>query len=322
MRTVVLTGVGDRVDVVDRPDPVPGPGEVVVAPRFAGVNPADLLQRDGRYPAPPGWPADVPGLEVAGTVVAVGPDAGPWAVGDRVLGLVGGGGLAERVVAEAAAVARVPDAIDDLAAAAVPEAFVTAHDALVTLGGLGAGATLVVRGANGGVGTAAVQLGAALGARVLGVHRDPAAGELVAALGGRPVAPGDLADVVDAVTEGRGADVVLELVGGPAVDEDVDLVAPGGRVVVVGLSGGSRVDLSLADLLRHRATVVGTVLRGRAPHERAAAVAAFARDVLPLLADGRVAPVVEHVVPMSSVAEAFARLERPGRRGKVLLDLG
>lgn len=322
MRTVVLTEVGDRVEVVDRPDPTPRPGEVVVAPRFAGVNPADLLQRDGRYPAPPGWPADVPGLEVAGTIVAVGPDADPWSVGDRVLGLVGGGGLAERVVVEAAAVARVPDGLDDLAAAAVPEAFVTAHDALVTLGGLGAGATLVVRGANGGVGTAAVQLGAALGARVLGVHRDPGAGELVAALGGHPVAPGALADAVAAATDGRGADLVLELVGGSAVAEDVDLVAPGGRVVVVGLSGGTRVDLSLADLLCRRATVIGTVLRGRSPSERAAAVAAFARDVLPLLADGRVAPVVEHVVPMAAVAEAFARLERPGRRGKVLLDLG
>jgi NADPH:quinone reductase len=324
MRAVTFTGVGgdEVVAVADRPDPLPGDGQVLIAPRFAGLNPADLLQRAGRYPAPPGWPADIPGLEVAGRVVAVGPGMATWRVGDRVLGLVGGGGLADRVVADGSALVRVPDELDDLAAAAVPEAFVTAHDALVTCGGLAAGQLVVVQGANGGVGTAAVQLAAAAGARVLAVHRDPEAHDLLASLGAVPVPAGTLAAAVERVGEGRGVDLVLELVGAPNLADDLSVLATAGRIVVVGVSAGARVELSLLDLMGRRASLVGTVMRSRSRQERADAVAAFARDVVPLLADGRVAPVIEHVAPLAGALEAFARLARPGRRGKVLLDLG
>lgn len=324
MRAVVFTGAGgdEVVQVVERPDPEPGPGEVVIAARYAGVNPADLLQREGRYPAPPGSPPDVPGLEVAGTVIARGPGAERFALGDRVLGIVGGGGLADRVVAHESALAPVPGALDERGAAAVPEVHVTAHDALVTRGGMVAGAVVVVRGATGGVGSAAVQQARALGARVIGVVRDDAASGFVAELGGVPATATTLADEVARLSDGRGADVVLELVGGDAVAQDVRLLTLGGRVVVVGVGAGARAELPLLELMARRASVHGTVLRARDRADKAAAVAAFAGDVLPLLADGRVRPVIERVLPLARAAEAIALLATPGRRGKVLLDLG
>jgi len=323
VRAVVFTGPGgdEVVRVVERPDPAPGPGEVVVLQRFAGVNPADVLQREGRYPAPPGAPPDVPGLEVSGVVVERGEGAERFAPGARVLGIVGGGGLADHVVVHESALAAVPDALDGLAAAALPEVGVTAHDALVTRGALVAGEVVVVRGATGGVGSLAVQLAAAIGATVVGVHRDPAAAGFVRDLGGRPSLPTDLAGAVVEASGGRGADLVLELVGGASFSEDVGLLAVGGRVVVVGVGAGSHVELSLLDLMTRRASVHGTVLRARDRREKAAAVAAFARDVLPLVAGGRVRPIVERVLPMARAAEALALLEAGGRRGKVLLDL-
>ncbi len=321
MRAVVFTGAGGNevIRLEERPDPVPQGGEVLVAVRYAALNPADVAQRGGRYPAPPGSPADVPGIEVAGTVAASGPTALRFQPGTRVFGLVGGGGLSERVVVHERHLAPVPDRLDDLAAAAVPEAFVTAHDAVLTQAALRPGELLVVNGANGGVGTAAVQIASASGARVLGTVRDAGLRERVAALGADVVAP---AELVEAARARGGADVVLELVGAPNLGPDLEALATTGRIVVVGTGAGADATLSLRLLMARRARVLGTVLRARSLEEKAAAMRAFEREVLPHLASGRVEPLVDRVFPAGQAAEAFERLETPGKLGKVLLDFG
>jgi len=210
MRAIVLHGEELRLE--ERPDPVPGSNELVVAQPYAAVNPADLAQRAGRYPAPPGAPQDVPGMEVCGAVVALGDAVLGWQVGDRVFGLVGGGGLADRVAVHERHVVRMPERLDDREAAAVPEAFLTAHDAIVTQAGLGAGDVLLVNGANGGVGIAAVQVGRLVGARVIASARSEEARGRLAELGAEAVAPDD---AHEGVREAGGADVILELVGAP-----------------------------------------------------------------------------------------------------------
>ncbi len=321
MRAVVFTGAGGNevVRVEERPDPVPSGGEVLLAVRFAALNPADLAQRAGRYPAPPGSPPDVPGLETAGTVLACGPEAHRFAPGDRLFGIVGGGGLADRVVIHEQHAAPVPDRLDERAAAAVPEVFVTAHDAICTQAGLRPGELLVVNGGNGGVGTAAVQIGAVLGARVLATVRDPELRDRVAALGAVAIAPDDL--VERARAEG-GADVVLELVGARNLGPDLAALAVRGRIVVVGTGAGAEATLDLRQLMARRARVFGTVLRARPLEEKAVAVQAFAREVVPHLETGRIAPLVDRVFPAAEATAAFDRLQEPGKLGKVLLDFG
>jgi NADPH:quinone reductase-like Zn-dependent oxidoreductase len=313
MHAIVFTGAGGRevMGLEERPDPVPGSNEVVVAASHAGLNPADLIQRAGHYPAPPGAVADVPGLEVGGTVVATGDAVLGWQVGDRVFGIVGGGGLADRVVVHERHVARVPDRLSDEQAAAVPEAFITAHDAIFTRAGLVSGETLLVNGANGGVGTAAVQLGLAAGARVLANARDEPARERLAAMGADPVA---LADV-----DGE-ADVVLELVGAPNLPGDLLALATKGRIIVVGTGAGVEFDMSLRALMGKRASLMGTVLRARPMEEKGAAVQAFARGVVPLLAEGRIAPPIDRVFAAADAADAFDHLAARGKFGKVLLQ--
>jgi NADPH:quinone reductase-like Zn-dependent oxidoreductase len=313
MHAIVFTGAGGRevMGLEERSDPVPGSNEVVVAASHAGLNPADLIQRAGHYPPPPGAVADVPGLEVGGTVVATGDAVLGWQVGDRVFGIVGGGGLADRVAVHERHVARVPDRLSDEQAAAVPEAFITAHDAIFTRAGLVSGETLLVNGANGGVGTAAVQLGLAAGARVLANARDEPARERLAAMGADPVA---LADV-----DGE-ADVVLELVGAPNLPGDLRALATKGRIIVVGTGAGAEFDMSLRALMGKRASLMGTVLRARPMEEKGAAVQAFARGVVPLLAEGRVAPPIDRVFPAADAADAFDHLAARGKFGKVLLQ--
>lgn len=319
MEVVAFSGAGGNevVRLEERPDPAAGTGEVLVAVRYAGINPADLAQREGRYPAPPGAPADVPGLEVAGTVVECGDRTSEFRPGERVFGIVGGGGLASRVAVHERHVTRVPERLDETAAAAVPEVFVTAHDAVVTQAGLRPGELLVVNGANGGVGTAAVQIGNAAGARVLATVRAAELRERVAALGAEVVAPGEL---VERARERGGAAVVLELVGAPNLEPDLDALATKGRIVVVGTGAGADAGLSLRKLMARRARVVGTVLRARPLEEKATAVQAFAREVVPLLADGRLEPIVDRIFPAVEAAAAFDRLASPGKLGKVLLE--
>jgi len=317
MRAVVFTAAGGNevVSVEERPAPEPGPEDVVVRVTFAGLNPADLVQRAGNYPAPPGSPPDIPGLEVAGTVESCGERVSSWRPGDRVFGLVGGGGLADRVVVHERCVARVPDALDERGAAAVPEAFVTAHDAAFTQAGLRPGETLLVHGASGGVGTAAVQLGVLAGARVVATARSLNIEEAVAALGAEIVRdeafPGGMS---------MSADVILELVGGAHFPANLDVLARRGRIVIVSVAGGNEIELPLLTLMQKRATIAGTVLRSRPLEEKAAAVRAFEREVVPGLASSRLRPVVDSAYPAAEVRTAFDRLEERGKLGKVLLD--
>lgn len=317
MRAVVFTGAGGNevVSVETRPDPEPGPEDVVLRVSYAGLNPADLIQRAGNYPAPPGSPPDTPGLEVAGSVESHGERVSTWQPGDRVFGLVGGGGLADRVLVHERCVTRVPDALDGQGAAAVPEAFVTAHDAVFTQAGLRSGETLLVHGAGGGVGTAAVQLGVAAGARVVATVRSAHLEEAVAALGAEIVRDEDF----------RGgpppsADVILELVGGVHFPANLDALARRGRIVIVSVAGGNEITLPLHTLMQKRATISGTVLRARPLEEKAAAIRAFEREVVPGLASGRLRPIVDSVYPAHDVRAAFDRLDERGKLGKVLLD--
>lgn len=324
MRAVVFAAAGGNevVSLRERPDPVPEGSEVLVAVRFAGVNPADVQQRDGRYPPPPDAPADVPGLEIAGVVTAVGRGVTSWFRGDRVFGLVGGGGLADRVVVQERCLTRIPALLAEQQAAAVPEAFMTAHDAVMTQAGLRMGEVLLVHGAAGGVGTAAVQIGLASGARVFGVVRSEAGARTVRELGAEPLTDEGFADAVLAATHGHGADVILELVGAPHFPADLDALATSGRVLVVGVGAGTKAVVPLLQLMAKRATVRGTVLRARPLEEKAAVVRAFEQQVVPHLESGRVRPLIDQVFPASQVTAAFDRMVGRGKAGKVLLDFG
>ncbi len=320
MKAVVFKGQGGNevVSFTERPDPVPAGSEVLVAARFAGINWADVAQRQGYYAAPPGSPVDVPGLETSGRVEAVGDRVHDWRVGDRVFGIVGGGGLADRVLAHSRHLAPVPAGLTDEVAAAVPEAYITAHDAVFARCGLTSGEVLLVNGANGAVGSAAAQLGLAAGARVIASVRSPATGAALAAAGAVVVTP-DTAQA--AIVAQGGADVILELVGAVNLEFDLAVVAAKGRIVVVGTLAGADGGISLGSLMGKRASLYGTVLRARPMEEKAAAVQAFRRSVLPLLATGKVAPRIDRVFPAAEAAAAFDYLGRPGKTGKILLDL-
>jgi NADPH2:quinone reductase len=311
MRAIVFTGAGgpEVMSLEQRADPRPGSDEVLVEAAYSGINPADLHQRAGHYPAPPGSPVDVPGLEVCGSVVACGEHVHDWSPGDRVFGVVGGGGLADRVVVNARHLARVPDRLDDRQAAAVPEAFITAHDAVFSQANVRPGEQLLVNGANGGVGLAAVQLGLATGLRVLANARSPQCRERLAALGAEPASLDQAGEV----------DVVLELVGAPNIPGDLEALAVGGRIVVVSTAAGSKVEMPLRALMAKRATMIGTLLRARPIEQKGTAVQAFARQVVPLLASGAIVPIVDRDFPAEQAAAAFDYMQQPGKFGKVLL---
>jgi NADPH:quinone reductase-like Zn-dependent oxidoreductase len=320
VRCVVYRGVGGRevVAVEDRPDPEPDRFEVVIAPPFAGINPADVLQREGKHPVPAGWPQDVPGLEVAGPVVATGASVTAFAVGDRAFGLVGGGGLATRVLANERELAAVPDALDTASAAAAPQSFLTAFDAIVMQAGLGAGDLLLVNGASGCVGTAAVQIAAVLGARVVANVRTPELRPRVAAMGADAL-PAD--EAFARVRELGGADVILELVGGPHMSENMTSLARGGRLMVVGAKPGDEVSIVLRDLMSRRAQLIGSTLRTRPSEQKAALVQEFARRVVPMLASGRATATVGDVFALDDAADALDHVRTPGKFGKVLLEM-
>jgi NADPH2:quinone reductase len=319
MRAVTFAGTGGNevVSLTERPDPVPAAEQVIVAARFAGVNWADVAQRLGNYPPPPGAPQDIPGLEVAGTVVAAGDAVRAWRTGDRVFGLVGGGGLADRVAVHERHVAAIPDGMPDDVAAAIPEAYITAHDAVFSQAGLKLGEVLLVNGANGAVGSAGVRLALAAGARVVACVRTPESARTLAAAGAVVVTPAEATDRLRAL---GGANVVLELVGAPNLDRDVAALAPKGRIMIVGSDAGADAQVSLRALMGKRATVRGTVLRARPLEEKASAVQAFARSVVPMLAAGRGLPDIDRVFPAGQVTAAFDHLARPGKTGKVLLE--
>lgn len=296
-----------------RPDPEPGDTEVVVAVRGAGLNGADMLQRRGRYPAPSGAPDDVPGMELAGEVVAVGRQVRAAAVGDRVMALVGGGAQATMAVADESHLLPVPDGIGWAAAGGFPEAYCTAHDALFTQCGLTVADRLLVTGAGGGVGVAAVQLAAAAGATVVASVRDPRRHEAVIALGAT--------EVVEPRQQGdRGPyDVVLELVGASSLPSALQALATGARVSVIGVGGGAQLQLDLLGLMGRRARIGGSTLRGRTRAQKAAVVDRVRAHVLPLLATGRVTVPVCDTFAMPDAEAAYDRFEAGGKLGKVVL---
>lgn len=300
----------------------PGPGEVLVEVAAAGLNRADLVQRRGAYPAPVGYPADIPGLEFAGTVLRPGSDTSAFKPGDRVMGITGGGGMCTHLVAHERELLRVPSNLSLTEAAAVPEAFLTAWDAMFSQAGLSPGETLLVHAVASGVGLAALQLAHAAGAVVVGTSRTRSKLERCASFGlEHPVVPDDgrFAEQVSRATDERGVDVVLDLVGGAYLEQNLRALAVKGRIVVVGLMGGREAPLPLGLLLARRATVIGTVLRSRPLEEKAALTQAFARRALPLFASGKLRPVVDDVLPMTSVREAHERMERGDTFGKLVL---
>lgn len=314
MRAVVIREPGppDVLEVREVPRPEAGRGEIRVRVAASGINRADLLQRRGRYPAPPGYPQDIPGLEYAGVVDAVGPGATSWAPGDAVMGLVGGGGYAETVVVDEREAIAVPRGMDPVDAAALPEAWLTAWDAMVVQMGLSAGETVLIHAVGSGVGTAALQIARALGARTLGTSRTPAKLERARDLGlDVAVAAGDGAWVegVREATDGRGVDVIVDLVGGGYTSGNVECVAERGRIVVVGVPAGSEATLDLRGLMRRRASLTGTVLRARPREEKVALARDAARRLVPLIERAGLRPVTDRRFAPEDAAEAHRVME-------------
>jgi putative PIG3 family NAD(P)H quinone oxidoreductase len=324
VKAVVIARAGgpEVLELREVPAPRPGIHEILVRVRAAGVNRADVLQRMGHYPPPPGAAADVPGLEYAGEVAELGVGAGAWRAGDRVMGLVPGGAYAEQIVVNEAVAIPVPTGWTFEAAAAVPEAFITAHDALFGQMDLRSGERVLIQAVGSGVGTAAVQLAKAFGARTFGTSRKPEKLARARELGlDVPIdsTHENVAEVVKSRTEGRGVDVVLDLVGGTALAGSIAALARGGRLIVVGLAGGRTGQIDLGAVLSKRLTIIGTVLRARALEEKIVVTANFVQDVLPLLEAGMVRPVVERSYPMAEAAEAHRRLESDAVFGKLVL---
>jgi NADPH:quinone reductase-like Zn-dependent oxidoreductase len=297
----------------ERADPVPGDTELLVAVKAAGINGADISQQAGGYPAPAGWPQDIPGMEMAGEVVGVGRQVTLFAPGDRVMAVVGGGAQATLAYVDESHALPVPDALSWPEAGGFPEVFSTAYDALFTQAGLRTGERVLVSGAAGGVGTAGVQLAAAAGATVTATVRDASRREEVAALGASVVVePGREA-------EGGPYDVVLELVGAPSLAGVLPHVATGARVVVIGVGGGAQMDLSLFTLMIRRARIGGSTLRARSRREKGNVAAAVAAHVVPLLAAGRVRVPVCDTFPLSEAQAAYDRFVAGAKLGKLVL---
>jgi putative PIG3 family NAD(P)H quinone oxidoreductase len=300
--------------VAERRDPEPARGELLVRVRAAGLNGADMLQVKGHYPAPPGSPPDIPGLELAGEVVALGPDAGRFEVGDRVMAVVGGGGQAELAVVHERAAMPVPDALDWPAAGGLPEVFTTAHDAVFSQAELRPGEHLLVHGAAGGVGTAAVQLGRAAGARVTATVRNEELRPEVERLGARAIAP-------EGFGEHGPYDVVLELVGASNLAENFQSLATGGRIAVIGVGGtGPKAeDFNLGWLMGKRARIHGSTLRARPLEEKAIAMRLVEKEVLPLFEEGRLTVPVAATFPLDEAEQAYSRFQAGGKLGKIVL---
>jgi NADPH:quinone reductase-like Zn-dependent oxidoreductase len=303
-----------RVEVEERPDPVPGLGEALVRVRASGLNGADLAQRAGRYPAPPGSPPDIPGLELAGEVIALGPGVTRVADGARVMALVGGGGHAELAAVHESLLLAVPEHVSWEEAAGFVEVFATAHDALFTQAALASGERVLVQGAAGGVGVAGVQLARATGASVVATVRAEELRPRVAELGAEVRAPGDL--------DGLEFDVVLELVGGDNLAADLGPLATGGRMVVIGVGAGASAEIPFFELMRRRGRILASTLRARPLEEKALVVRRLERHVLPLLGDGRVVVPVHETFALTDAQAAYERFLAGGKFGKIVLRMG
>jgi putative PIG3 family NAD(P)H quinone oxidoreductase len=303
-----------EISVQDHPDPRPQAGELLVRVRAAGLNGADMLQLRGVYPAPAGAPQDIPGLELAGEVVEVGAGVQRFEPGDRVMAVVAGGGQAELAVVHERLAMPVPDDLDWVAAGATPEVFTTAHDALFTQAGLSAGERLLVHGAAGGVGTAAVQLGTMAGARVTATVRSESCREKVSTLDVHAIAP-------DAFVGSGPYDVILELVGAPNWPGNIEALAECGRIAVIGVGAGPKIELNLHGLMARRGRIHGSTLRSRSLEDKATAARAVERSVLPGFASGDLAVFVADTFPLDDVAQAYERFRAGGKLGKVVLTV-
>jgi len=312
MRAVTIRD--QQLLVEEHPDPVAGAGEVLVRVRAAGLNGADMVQRRGLYPAPPGSPQDIPGLELAGEVAELGDGATRFSVGDRVMGIVGGGGQAELAVVHERILMPVPERLDWPHAGGTPEVFTTAHDAVFTQAGLRCGEHLLVHGGAGGVGTAAIQLGRAAGARVTATVRNPDSRAAVADLGAEVIEPEGFGE--------RGPfDVILELVGAPNLGENVNSLRTGGRIVVIGIGAGANGELNLGALMQKRGRIHASTLRARPLEEKAMTARAMERSVLPLLADGTVHVPIADTYPLDDAEAAYERFSAGGKLGKIVLEM-
>jgi putative PIG3 family NAD(P)H quinone oxidoreductase len=329
MRAAIITRPGgpDVIQIREVERPVPRAGEVLVRVRASALNRADILQRLGRYPAPPGWPADIPGIEVAGEVAEIGLGASIWKVGDRVFGIVGGGGNAEYIVTHERSLAPVPAAMSWTDAAAVPEAFITAHDALVMQATVRPSEYVLIHAVGSGVGLAAVQLARAAGAIPFG---DARTAEKIAKARDYGLEDGlvvgeDLAPIAHHAarwTKGRGVQVTLDLAGGPYTRASIEAAAIQGRIILIGAMAGAECSLPLGMILGKRLQIRGTTLRARPIEEKILATRAFEEQVIPLLARGAVRPVVDRIFPLDQVAAAHSYLESNASFGKVVLEIG
>lgn len=313
MRAVTIRD--KQLVIEDHPDPEPGAGEVLVRVRAAGVNGADMHQRRGLYPAPPGAPQDIPGLELAGEVAALGPGATRFRIGDRVMSIVAGGGQAELAVVHERILMPVPGNLEWPEAGGAPEVLTTAHDGLFTQANLRSGEHLLVHGGAGGVGTAAIQLGRACGARVTATVRNPEVREQVAALGAEVIAPENFG-------EHGPFDVILELVGAPNLPDNVNALNLWGRIMVIGIGAGAKGEVHLGALMAKRGRILASTLRPRPLEEKAMTARAMERSVLPLLARGAVRVPVAQTFPLDRAEAAYERFEAGGKVGKIVLVMG
>jgi NADPH:quinone reductase len=312
MRAVVIKDGG--IVIEDRPDPEPGSGEVLIKVRAAGLNGADILQRAGNYPPPPGVPADMPGMELAGEVLANGPGATRFRPGDRVMGLIAGAGQAELAVLHERILMPVPESLGWAEAGGLPEVFTTAHDAIFTQGELRAGERLLVHGAAGGVGTAAVQIGRAAGARVTATVRNAEHRAGVASFGATVLAPDDFVD--------HGPfDVILELVGAPNMPDNLRALNTCGRIAVIGMGAGSKVELNFGLLMVKRGRIHGSTLRARPLEEKALTARAVEHSVLPLFDSGALKVPIAATFPLAEAAAAYDRFAAGGKLGKIVLTM-
>jgi NADPH2:quinone reductase len=306
------TIVDGSIELREHQDPEPGRGQILVRVHAAGLNGADMIQVRGGYPAPPGSPQDIPGLELAGDVVSLGPGSSRFSVGDRVMAVVGGGGQAELAVVHEREAMPVPANLEWVEAGGLPEAFTTAHDALFSQAELAMGERLLVNGAAGGVGTAAVQLGVHAGAQVTASVRNREHREAVSALGASVIDPADAAD--------HGPyDVVLELVGAPNLEGDMKSLATGGRIAVIGIGAGAVAELNLGLLMTKRARVHGSTLRARPLEAKAAAARLVEAHVLPLFENGRLKVPVDATFTLDDAPSAYERFAKGGKLGKIVL---
>ncbi len=328
MHAVVINSFGGVEGIawqeVETP-PSPTADQVRVRVRAAGLNRADIMQRAGKYPAPPGYPPDIPGLEFAGEVEALGESAHGWKLGDRVFGITAGGGQAEFVVVPETNLARVPAELDWTQAAAMPEVFITAHDALFTRAGLQRGESVLIHAAASGVGTAAVQLSRIGGATVYGTSRTADKLAQVRALGLDESiivrdSPGDFVERVHELTNGAGVDVIIDLVGGAYFPLNLEALAERGRLICVSTAAGRKSEIDLGLVLRKRATIIGTILRARTIEEKAEAVSLFAAHVLPLVSRGIIRPIIDRVYSPIEIRAAHEHLESNRSVGKVVLN--